>query len=367
MIMIRKNSFRFRFCLHYIYIVAIPCIAFLIQFQTEALSLDRRTYVEYLSSIALSSSVQVGQSQPVTIQNDDQSSSSVAVVAAAADVTLSNPSMPENVEITDRVFMDVRIARSDGSTYIRDDLPDTFENTVLFQRITIGLYGTLMPRHVEKFLSYIEPTTNTGNGGDVYDVDNPYPSYSRSNFPALDQETGLLMAGSISSLRSKDVAGTTALTYGSRVLPATLWIENNRDNTASNTAKTTTTKLSHSTKGLLSHRNLDVLPNFGITTRPAPSLDGSNTVFGQVLWDEDTLKFFRNLEDIPTYSVARPPDYDDLEGTNSITGGEIAKTVFNAQRQFFRGAAKSMGDDRVGKLYDGKLLRRMEVLQVGRV
>ena len=157
------------------------------------------------------------------------------------------------------------------------------------------------------------------------------------------------------------------MTYGSRVLPATLWIENNRDNTVSNTAKTTTTKLSHSTKGLLSHRNLDVVPNFGITTRPAPSLDGSNTVFGQVLWDEDTLKFFRNLEDIPTYSVARPPDYDDLEGTNSITGGEIAKTVFNAQRQFFRGAAKSMGDDRVGKLYDGKLLRRMEVLQVGRV
>lgn len=219
MIMIRKNSFRFRFCLHYIYIVAIPCIAFLIQFQTEALSLDRRTYVEYLSSIALSSSVQVGQSQPVTIQNDDQSSSSAAVVAAAADVTLSNPSMPENVEITDRVFMDVRIARSDGSTYIRDDLPDTFENTVLFQRITIGLYGTLMPRHVEKFLSYIEPTTNTGNGGDVYDVDNPYPSYSRSNFPALDQETGLLMAGSISSLRSKDVAGCVLVLFVVNVCP----------------------------------------------------------------------------------------------------------------------------------------------------
>jgi len=264
--------------------------------------------------------------------------------------------MPENVEITNKVFMDVRISRSDGSTYIRDDLPDTFENRVLFQRITIGLYGKLVPNHVEKFLSYIEqPTTTDFNN---IDIDNPYPSYGRSNFPALDQETGLLMAGSISSLRAKDVAGSTALTYGSRVLPANLWIENS-------STTTTTTKLSHSTKGLLTHRNLNVLPNFGITTRSTPTLDATNTVFGQIMWDDDTLKFFRELEDIPTYSVGRPADYDNDNEFNA--GAVAAKTVFNAQREFFRGAAKSMGDDRVGKLYDGKLLRRMEVLQVGRV
>ena len=76
---------------------------------------------------------------------------------------------------------------------------------------------------------------------------------------------------------------------------------------------------------------------------------------------EDTLKFFRDLEDIPTYSVERPAGYDDFNT------GTVAKTVFNAQREFFRGAAKSFGDDRVDKLYDGKLLRRMEVLKVGRL
>jgi len=258
------------------------------------------------------------------------------------------PSMPENIEITHKVFMDVRVARSDGSTYIRDDLPDTFENRVLYQRITFGLYGTILPNHVNKFLGYIEPT---GDG----DVDNPYPSYSRSSFPQLDQETGLLKGGYISGVRAKQVAGTTALTYGNRILPANLWIENG------NNANITTTKLSHCTKGLLTHKNLDVLPNFGITTRSTPTLDGSHTVFGQVMWDEETLNFFRDLEEIPTYSVGRPADYDDFDT------GAVAKTVFNAQREFFRGAAKSIGDDRVGKLYDGKLLRRMEVLQVGRV
>ena len=55
----------------------------------------------------------------------------------------------------------------------------------------------------------------------------------------------------------------------------------------------------------------------------------------------------------------RPSGFDDLDA------GGVATSVFNAQRDFMRGAAKRLGDDRVNKLYDGKLLRRMEVLQVG--
>ena len=318
----------------------------------QSLSLDRRTCLEYFSSLAISSSTLNDELSPVGTSSSTSSSTSSTSFGVL-------PLMPENIEITDKVFMDVRISRSDGSTYIRDDLPDTFENRVLFQRITIGLYGKLVPNHVAKFLSYIEdPTTTTTDFNNV-DIDNPYPSYGRSNFPALDQETGLLMAGSISSLRVKDVAGSTALTYGSRILPANLWIEK------SSTTPATTTKLSHSTKGLLTHRNLNNLPNFGITTRSTPSLDATSTVFGQIMWDDDTLKFFRELEDIPTYSVGRPADNDNDNDFNA--GAVAAKTVFNAQRDFFRGAAKTMGDDRVGKLYDGKLLRRFEVLQVGRV
>ena len=296
----------------------------------QALTMDRRTLLEGLSSLALVP----GQIEPPAVQQMPSSNTNEAV---------NLPEMPGNFEITDKVFIDVRVARSDGSTYIRDDLPDTFENRVLFQRISIGLYGKTAPKAVQKFLSYIEADKD-------FDIDNPFPSYSRSTFPALDQETGLLLSGYISSVRAKDVAGSTALTYGSRVLPADLWIDKQR-----------TEKCSHTQKGLLTHRNLDPLPTFGITTRPVPSLDATHTVFGQVLWDADTLKFFRDLEDIPTYGVERPSGYDDF-GT-----GAVATTVFNAQRDFFRGAAKSMGDDRVAKLYNGKLLRRLEVLQVGRL
>lgn len=312
----------------------------------QSLTLDRRTCLEYVLSLAVApGTIDRAASGPLSapIFGDDGSVSG-ASMSASPSSAVGLPTMPENVEITDKVFMDVRVARSDGSTYIRDDLPDTFPNRVLFQRITIGLYGKAAPKAAQKFLSYIDTDKD-------FDIDNPFPSYSRSSFPALDQGTGLLMGGKISSLRAKDVAGSTALTYGSRVLPADLWINN----------KQSTERIPHSSKGLLTHRNLDPLPNFGITTRSQPSLDATHTVFGQIVWDAEMLKFFRELEDIPTYAVDRPADFDNF-GTGTVT-----KSVFNAQRGFFRGAAKTMGDDRVGKLYDGKLLRRMEVLQVGRV
>jgi cyclophilin family peptidyl-prolyl cis-trans isomerase len=249
--------------------------------------------------------------------------------------------MPDE-EITDKVFMDIRVARQDGSTYVRDDLPDTFENTVIRTRLVFGLYGKLAPNNVQKFLNYIVPPNDS-------DVDDPYPSYGRSNFPSFDQSTGLLGGGYIPSLRVKDIGGSTALTYGARVLSAPLWIDQS------------SSKLSHSTKGLLTHRTLDVTPAFGMTTRECRSLDATHTVFGQVLWNDETLDFFRALQDFPTYSVDRPSGNDEF-GT-----GAVASSVFAAQRSIFRGAAKSLGDSRVNKVYEGKLLRRIEVLQVGRL
>jgi hypothetical protein len=39
--------------------------------------------------------------------------------------------------------------------------------------------------------------------------------------------------------------------------------------------------------------------------------------------------------------------------------------VFTAQRKIFRDAAKTFGDSRLEKVYDGKLLRRIEVTQMG--
>ncbi|CAB9499313.1 expressed unknown protein [Seminavis robusta] len=273
--------------------------------------------------------------QTLLLSSDVASSNPVATAA-------SPPVMPD-AQVTDKVFMDIRIARQDGSTYIRDDLPDTFENTVVYIRLKLGLYGKAAPNHVEKFLSYVIPPQDN-------DMENPFPSYGRSSFPALDQDAGLLRGGYIPSLRLTEVGGSSALSYGARILPAKLWID-----------RPAVEKLSHSAKGLLTHKNLDATPNFGITTRAAPSLDNTQTVFGQVLWDEETLNWFRLLEDLPTYSVNRPSGYDDFN-----TGG-AASAVYNAQRELFRGAAKSFGDSRIDKIYDGELLRRMEVTQVGRL
>ena len=258
-----------------------------------------------------------------------------------APLSSSVPSFPD-AEITDKVFMDVRVSRQDGSFYVRDDLPDTFENRVLKARLVFGLYGTVAPNHVERFLRFMTPPdSDDGNN-------NPMPSYGRSTFLSLDQSTGLLQGGYIPSLRLSEVGGSTVLQYGTRVLPATLWIDR------------TTNKLSHSCKGLLTHRTLDATPTFGITTRACPSLDSTHTVFGQLMWNEEMAQFIEDVQDLPTYSIERPTSYDD-----STTG--VATTVFNAQREFFRGAAKTFGDARVDKVYEGKLLRRMEVTQVGRL
>lgn len=313
---------------------------------SSPINVDRRTCLEVLQFLPLTATMSTVVSPTVSVA----SMMTTTTTTSTTTTTTTFPIMPD-VPITDKVFFDVRIARQDGSTYVRDDLPDTFENRVLKARLVFGLYGTIAPNHVERFLSYIVPPTI-----DEEDVNNPYPSYSRSTFTALDQETGLLQGGYIPSLRVTDIGGSTALTYGSRVLPASLWMD-----VATSTSTSSMKKLSHSTKGLLTHRTLDLTPSFGITTRASPELDGTHTVFGQILWDESTLEWFRNLQDIPTYSIDRPAGYDEFNT------GSVATSVFNAQREFFRGAAKAAGDTRVNKLYEGKLLRRTEVMQVGKL
>lgn len=140
--------------------------------------------------------------------------------------------------------------------------------------------------------------------------------------------------------------------YGGRILPAPLWIDKN------------TEKLSHDRKGLLSHKFLDATPVFGITTRSCTELDSSSLVFGQVLLDESSREFLRKCEDLPTYSMERPKG-DPRQDENTKVVQDVAASIFNTQREFFRGAAKTFGDTRADKVYEGKLLRRVEVTQVG--
>jgi hypothetical protein len=163
----------------------------------------------------------------------------------------------------------------------------------------------------------------------------------------LDQRTGLLVGGAIPGLELTTVGGSTALQYGSRIIPAQLWI-----------AKTDR-RISHSRADLLTHRDLDVTPEFGITTRPAPDLDGTHTVFGCLLRDESSIAFLERVIDLPTYSMDRA--YLDEENVIS----DAASNLYTIQRDFFRQAAKVVGDSRLDKTFEGKLLRRVEVTQVG--
>ena len=312
------------------------------------LPLDRR---QYIASQAIQLLTLMGDDVDTNEDVDSSTlttSSSLLAASGDGEATATATLAAALPPITDKLFMDIRISRNDGTFYVRDDLPNTFENQVIYARLTIGLFGTVAPATVEKFKQYALPGDN--------DVNNPLPSYSRSTFTTLDQNTGLLIGGNIPSLRLTEVSGSTAFQYGSRILPAPLWIDS-----SNKTPKTTTPTdppISHTTKGLLTHRVLDVTPTFGITTRSNPiALDGNYVVFGTILFDDETTKLFKMLQDIPTYSEKRPTSYDDP--------GNVASSVFNAQRDFFRGAAKSFGDTRVSKIYDGKLLRRMEVTKVG--
>jgi Cyclophilin type peptidyl-prolyl cis-trans isomerase/CLD len=273
-------------------------------------------------------------------------------ISSAPSSSLPPPLMlPEQAIVTHKVFFNVRVSRSDGTFYVRDDLPDVAENQVFTGRLVVGLVGKNAPNHVARFLQYVTVDSKPLD-------DAPLPSYSRSSFTQFDQATGLLLGGTIPSLEVTELQGTSVLKYGGRIFPSKLWID---------VATPTTPKLSHVGVGLLTHDQFDVTPAFGITTRSdSTSLDRTHTVFGRLLPDETTAAFLQRVAELPTYSVDRPmATGDDNSNGNNLLLEEAAGALYTAQRDFFRGAAKSFGDTRVSKLYEGKLLRRVEVTQVG--
>ena len=272
----------------------------------------------------------------------------VSETSTSSSTSVSRQQQPPPV-ITDKVFFDVRISRQDGTFYVRDDLPDTLDNQVFTGRLTFGLFGKAAPNHVQRFLSYV----NTA--GSLPLDDNPLPSYSRSQFPRFDAATGVLYGGTIPSLEVTELQGSAAIRYGGRLLPAKLWI------TAQETA-TSNPQLRHTTKGLLTHKNLDVTPTFGITTRSdTTELDRTHTVFGQLIPDAPAMAFLERIPDLPVYSVDRPVPMDRDE----TVADDAAAAIYALQRDFFRGAAKNFGDTRIDNVFEGKLLRRVEVTQVG--
>ena len=136
------------------------------------------------------------------------------------------------------------------------------------------------------------------------------------------------------------------------MFPAKLWLEKNEME-----------QISHNRKGLLTHRNLDLSPTFGITTLgSSQSLDSSHTVFGCVI--DDTAGFLDKVLDVPVLTDTGMVSRTEA-GVEDSLGGSIASSLFTAQRKVFRDAAQTFGDSRLDKVYDGKLLRRVDVSKVG--
>lgn len=295
----------------------------------------------------------------------------VTTTSALSTTTATTTMDPSDAAVTHKAFMNVRISRQDGTFYVRDDLPDIPENKVFSGRLVIGLFGKNAPLAVERFLSYIGTTGSAGDDDNDDDVDNPKPSYSRSSFNSFDEGTGLLRGGKIASLEVTEIGGSTAIRYGGRLLPASLWIEGRGSGgsggTSTKTATTLPPRVSHSAKGLLTHRILDVTPEFSITTRSDSAfLDGSSTVFGQLQIDDVSKDFLNIVKDLPTYRVDRAAQFmPTTPAKDTMPLDDAAQAIFNAQRAFFRKSAKSLGDTRIDKVFEGKLLRRVEVTQVG--
>lgn len=275
--------------------------------------------------------------------------STIAATTASSIASAAATNADGQPQITHKVFFDVRISRSDGTFYVRD--PNVNGQTdgeatdePFYGQLVFGLFGNRCPNHVKQFLSYVDVP---------YEIDNPLPSYSRSRFTTLDISSGLLIGGAIPGLDVTSLAGGNVLEYGGRVLPAKLWLEDAGGE-----------KIAHTKKGLLTHRDLDVTPTFGITTvGSSTALDSTHTVFGCVL--EDKAGFLEKVIDLPVLTDSGKVSRTDMNAEEDSVGSSLASSLFTAQRKVFRDAAKTFGDSRLEKVYDGKLLRRIDVSKVG--
>ena len=289
--------------------------------------------------------------------------------AATTTTTTTDSVTNKDATVTHIVTMNVRVARSDGTFYVRDNNGDSVDDEPLYVALKLELFGKDAPKHVEQFLSYCKDNTLAAA---LDDDTAPMPSYGKSNFVQFDQSTGLLMGGAIPGLELVSPKATTNNNlllsssapvmeyFQRRILPAPLWIE--KDETSSGddgTSKNRKRALlhSHNQKGLLTHRDLEPMPLFGITTRantPDDGLDFTHTIFGKIMMDEDATTFLNCVVDLPTYSVQRSRGMTD----------PVSSSVYSFQKDFFRSAAKTFGDTRLSSVYEGKILRRIEVTRI---
>jgi hypothetical protein len=197
---------------------------------------------------------------------------------------------------------------------------------------TLAENARAIQAQLAKFLDFVDGTPGQfkASGGG--------PAYSGAQFEKL-QPGVLLEGGKIAGLRQTKFAGQLEYEYLGRLLPLRPVLE--------------ASDVLHDRRGLLTRSIFAIGPEFGITLAPAPSLDGTHEVIGQLEPNAANEALLTILEGLP-YITGK-----SMEGE-----GTAANAVFTAQREFFTGLSKAVGDSRAEDR-TGQLLRRVEITKCG--
>ena len=244
--------------------------------------------------------------------------------ALAASASAPTPALATSLaaSATARAYLDLRIIE-------RFDV-EVLEDAATRGRLTIALFGKDAPVGVARFVEFLTGTLTPfyANGGG--------PSYAQSTFDR--QRPGeLVTGGRIAGLRQTTFAGAQEWEYMGRLLPNLRPVLEVND-------------LRHDRRGLLTRARFESGPEFGLTLAPAPSLDTTHEVLGQV---EGGLELLTQVEALPY-----------ITGRSLEEPGSVADSVFNAQKSLFSGLAKGAGDARAEDR-TGRLLRRVEITGCG--
>ena len=228
-------------------------------------------------------------------------------------------------KVTQRAYLDIRIIK-------RFDV-EVLEDAAIRGRLTFNLFGNDAPKGTTKFLEFIEGTVGqfAKSGGG--------PAYSQAQFDRV-RPGELIEVNKIAGLKTVEFAGGEEFQYMSRLVPLRPVLEAN--------------DFKHDARGLLTRPILSPGPEFGVTLNPTPNLDGSHEVIGQLdPRSPENFVLLAELEGLPY-----------ITGTSLEGEGTAANAVFQAQKAFFGGLSKSVGDTRA-KDRTGTLLRRVEITSCG--
>lgn len=183
---------------------------------------------------------------------DDQRSSAMKI-ASTVDLSKDNDTrglIAIEPEITDRVYLDVKIAN-----YTEESVGKN-KGAIGSGRLVIGLYGKVAPLSCKIFLDTIQ------SDGSLI------PSFRNSQMSRITEE-GLIEVEKIRGLNTVLLAGTDQYEYDGNLMDYKPILESNG--------------IKHSRLGLLSRRQLSSTPEFGITLKPSSELDSFHVVFGTII------------------------------------------------------------------------------------